>query len=484
MPVDHPSLIAALRWWFDGRLSFERPVYVIGGAVRDHLLKRNPRDIDLACEDAGFLARRLAHIHDARITRLEKDFRPVVTWRVSGRGEGGRRMELDVSSFVGGELTSDLQYRDFTLNAIAVEVFADGFLGGIVDPLGGCRDMADGVIRQAHPAAFHNDPLRILRAVRFAVVLDFGMEETTQNAVRDCRMLLTGVAPERISGELLEILNTPRSRAWFQWFQWMDEQGVLEVIFPEITPMKGCRQNAFHHLDVWGHSLAVMENCQYILGRLENFFGTEAAQVRRVLDVEHRTPLLKLAAMLHDVGKPARQAMDPETGRITFHGHDAEGALLVEAVADRLRLSNLDKTFLKQMVAEHLHVKNLSRPEVRHGTRVRWFRRMMDSCVPSIILAMADIEGSLGPATSPETRKKHLQWLTHMAKSYFQEIKPRLKRDRDFITGKDLIRLGMTPGPAMGEILKAVQQARDDGEVTTVDEAMVLVKSYLDNGTV
>ncbi len=467
--------ITALKWWFDDRIILNRPVYVVGGAVRDHLLQRNPKDIDLVCEDAEHLAKQLAHAHNGKITRLENDFRPVATWRVSCRRADGQLMEIDASPFAGGELTADLTYRDFTLNAVAIEVLAHGCLGSVVDPLGGCRDMESGVIRQASPRAFKNDPLRILRAVRFAAVLNFEIESVTRNAIQNCRRLLTDTAPERISSELLQILGTPRGQARFRW---MDELGVLEVIFPEITTMKGCRQNSFHHLDVWEHSLAVMENCECLIHHLEDVFDREAEQARQVLEVGHRIPLLKLAAMLHDMGKPAMRSVDSETGHITFHGHDTQGALQVEVVADRLRLSNSQKTFLKQMAAEHLHVKSLSKPEVKRSTRMCWFRRMMDLSVPSVILGVADIQGTLGPATSSEERERHTQWLVRMLQAYFQDIKPRITR-KDLISGKDLIKAGMTPGPGMGKLLRAIQQAQDEGKVTTVEEALALAKSYL-----
>lgn len=471
-PID---IHRALQWWFSAPNAPGTPVFLTGGAVRDHLLKRDPADLDLTSRNADALARHLAGFHKARLTRLEKDLRPVVTWRVTGRTADGARMEVDISPLAGGELRSDLHHRDFTLNAMAIEVSAEGRLGKIHDPLGGQADLAAGILRQTGPAAFVADPLRILRAFRFAATHGLVMEEGTQRAIQNHRRRLAEVAAERIMQELLEILKTPHSR---RQVRGMDQGGILEVLFPEIEPMKDCRQNDYHHLDVWQHSLAVMANCELILNDLPGCFGAEAEQVYQTLTPGHRWPLLKLTALLHDVGKPATRSLHPETGRITFYGHDDEGAAQMEVIATRLRFSTTDKDFVRTLIAEHLHVLQLAGPEVKSATRIRWLRRMADLCVPAIILGLADTQATRGPASSVAQREHFRQWSANMIRTWFEETRPRMAR-KPLITGHDVMARGLPSGPALGHILNTVRQAQDEGVITRREEALKMAEELI-----
>ncbi len=132
---------------------------------------------------------------------------------------------------------------------------------------------------------------------------------------------------ENIEAEWLEILKSDRTG---ELIRRMDESGILDEWFPEILPMKGCVQNSFHHRDVWNHSMLVLENCETILEDLAAFFGDVAGTVDEILSEENRTPLLKMAALYHDIGKPSTRAIDESSGRITFYGHDGEGAVIID----------------------------------------------------------------------------------------------------------------------------------------------------------
>lgn len=478
MNISDSSPIAihrALQWWFSAPNAVDTPVFLTGGAVRDHLLKRDPADLDLTSRNADALARRLADFHKARLTRLEKDLRPEATWRVTGRMADGTRMEIDISSLVGGELLSDLHRRDFTLNAMAIEVSPEGRLGRVHDPLGGQADLAAGILRQTGPTAFVTDPLRIMRAFRFAATHGLAIEADTEKALQTHRHQLTDVATERITHELLEILKTPHSR---RQVRGMDQGGILEVLFPEIGPMKDCLQNDWHHLDVWQHSLAVMANCEWILNDLPRWFGAEADPVQQTLTSGRRWPLLKLAALLHDVGKPSTRGLHPDTGRITFYGHDADGAAQMEIIASRLRFSITDTDVVRSLIAEHQHVLQLAGPEVTFSTRIRWLRRMADLCVPAIILGLADTQATLGPASSAAQREHFQQWSADMIRTWFAEIRPRMAR-KSLITGHDVMARGLPAGPAIGQILNTVRQAQDEGAITRREEALEMADELI-----
>ncbi len=285
--------------------------------------------------------------------------------------------------------------------------------------------------------------------------------------------------------------------------------------------MKGCSQNAFHHKDVWEHSLLSMRNCEDILNGLPAVFGklsvchpefisgsqtipglgdpeTMLKQVQHMVrddvgddrDVlfsdgiaanlgrNNRLPLTKLAALLHDVGKPACREVNPDTGRITFYGHDEKGAGLMDEIAERLKMSNRDRDFLNLLIAEHLHVLSLAKHGVKPATKMRWFRKMKDDAIPSVIVAMADVKSTLGPDSITEEREDFLRWSKETIKDYYEVIRKRLER-RDLITGRDLITLGMEPGPEMGRILEQIRSAQDTGEVNNGEEAMSMARDLL-----
>ena len=235
----------------------------------------------------------------------------------------------------------DLASRDFTINALAAEVQKDGTIGPLIDPFAGAGDIERKTIKMTGRGSFVSDPLRILRAFRFSASLGFEIEPQTREEMRDRVALLPEVSAERIMVELLLILRTPYSSLFIRE---MDHIGVLDVLFPEILPTKGCRQDGFHHKDVWEHSLLVTENCEQVLNNLTGYFGDWAERGIMILAGDNRLPLLKLTALLHDIGKPLTKGMNTITGRTTFYGHARAGARLADSIAERLKLSGQERT--------------------------------------------------------------------------------------------------------------------------------------------
>jgi tRNA nucleotidyltransferase/poly(A) polymerase len=293
--------------------------------------------------------------------------------------------------------------------------------------------------------------------------------------MRSSAALLQEVSGERIMAELLLILKNPHSASFIKD---MDHLGILDILFPEISPMKGCEQNGFHHMDVWEHSLLVIENCEQILNNLESYFGDRTEDISSNLANNNRLPLLKLTALLHDAGKPLCRGVNAETCRITFYKHDKAGATLADALAERLKLSSQDRDYLLQLIAEHLHVLSLAGNVARTAARMKWFRKMKDNAVPSIILGIADVESSLGSESTEQWRNHYLQWSKDIVRDYYETIKTRLASP-NLINGRDLISLGMKPGPAMGRLLDILRSAQDTGKVSTREAAMALAMRLL-----
>ncbi len=447
-------------------------LYLAGGAVRDLMLGKAPKDVDVVCKNARTFARRLTRGKDMALVPMEK--KPdVPTFRIVDRNAPDR--VLDITEMRGETIQDDLYRRDFTINAIAVRIGNNGHPDDVIDPTGGQADIAAKIIRNVDGSAFESDPLRILRAFRFAAQLEFAIEPATEKNMQASIMLLTRISVERIVSELLLILERPVAS---ETIRRMDATGVLDVIFPEILPMKGCPQNDYHHKDVWGHSLLVLENSENILNHLEMFFGDRSPLIAANLGECHRAPLLKLAALLHDVGKPSTRGLNLETGRITFYGHDETGSAMMSVITERLKLPVRDREFLSLLLSEHLHVLDMSAPNVTWRTLMRWFRRLGENVVPVIVLGMADVQGARGPASRPEAIAAYSDWSRRMIVQYDDAARRQLAQ-RNLISGHDLMKLGVSPVPRMGDILKHVRDAQDVGDVIDKEGALSLALRML-----
>lgn len=462
----------SLTYWLSCSHISGTPLYLVGGTVRDLLLGDQPKDIDLVCKNARDFAYRLGKCKNAAVVPMEK--KPdEPCYRVVDREHPDNF--LDIAEMRGPTIYDDLGKRDFTINAIAAEVKKDGTIGPLLDPFAGAEDLERKTVKITGKESFVSDPLRILRAVRFSASLRFTIEPQTREEMGSSAALLQGVSGERIIAELLLILKTPHSTSFIRE---MDHLGILDVLFPEIPPMKGCEQNGFHHKDVWEHSLLVTENCEQILNNLTSYFENRAEDVSINLAENNRLPLLKLASLLHDVGKPLCRGINTETGKTTFYKHDNAGAELADALAERLKLPNQNRDYLVQLIAEHLHVLNLAGNSVRTTTIMKWFRKMKNDAIPAIILGIADVESSLGSESTEQWRNHYLQWSKNIVRDYHEIIRTRLG-SQNLITGTDLISLGMEPGPEMGRLLDMLRNAQDTGETSTRDNALALAKDLL-----
>ncbi len=460
----------SLSKWFQNGMPEGGQCYLVGGTVRDLLMHAASKDLDLVCKDAKKLATRVARQKHAALVMMEKKA-DEPCYRVVDRDRPDEF--LDIAEMRGGTIEEDLSRRDFTINAMAISLHDAETAGELLDPFHGREDIQQKTIRMVSKEAFVSDPLRIARAFRFAAALGFTVESPTLKAMQNSAALLKQVSVERIVAELKLILLTPNSSAWFRH---MDDMGILEVIFPEILPMKGCEQNWYHHKDVWEHSLLVMEQVEEILSDLSRF-GEAGAKIADLIDDE-KTVLLKLAGLLHDTGKPSTRGIKPGTNRIIFYGHDKAGAEIIKEMAGRLKLSSSSKEFLVRMVADHLRPLALSSPKATNAARMRWFRKMRDDAVPALILSMADVMSSLGPESGEEYREHFIAWAVGSLQEYFASLKPKLEAPL-LINGNDLISMGMQSGIALGRMLYRLRFAQDLGKIASREEALRLATEMI-----
>jgi len=464
--------------------------YLVGGFVRDVLLGRDTADIDIAlAADAVAIAPRIADVLGGKFVLLDeanKVCRVVVADR---KAPSGGRWQLDFSAFQ-GSIEQDLGRRDFTIDAIAVDL---GELARddvpLIDPFGGWGDLQDSLIRVVSETAFQSDAARLLRAVRLAAELGFAIENQTEVLIRRHCQLIAGVAGERIREELLRLLAVSQSQ---RFLPYLDELGLLTVLFPEMAVAKGVEQPKEHFWDVFAHSLKTVVAVDFLLreGSWEYADGDEILAMAPWSEVlaKHfaqpvssgstRRSLLKLAALLHDVAKPQTKAM-AEDGRTHFLGHAKLGAAVAVDMLERLRFSGKEVKLVGVMINYHLRPGQMSQEELPTRRAIyRYFRDTADAGIDILFLSLADHLATRGPRLNLTGWQEHTEMVAYVLAQHSEQ--ERLVIPAKLVSGHDLINIfGLKPGPRMGQLLEAVREAQASGEVATREEALSYIRERL-----
>lgn len=459
-------------------------LYLVGGCIRDALLGREkfPPNIDLAIPARALdVARALASQLGGTYICLDEvagSARVVVS-------SDEQHLELDLSDFRGKTLEADLARRDFTINAMAVPLATWctdlGWATQLIDPLRGQDDLAARRLRVCFAHTFLEDPVRILRAFRFAAELEFTLEEDVPPLMVAAMARLGNVAGERIRDELCAMLNTNRAAGALQE---LNDVGALDVLFPELQAGRGVEQGGYHHLDVLGHELETVAQCDRMMTDFAEFtptLRTPLAHYCELMVVEGRPykVLVKLAGLFHDVGKPATKRIEPD-GDIWFLGHEQFGAALVTTMTERLRLSKREGEMVQRLVLYHLRPGHLSR-EVQLTRRAifRFFRDLGDDGPACLLTWWADRLATRGPVSRLDQIDQQRARLEELLRAYFFKAEELIKPPR-LVDGTHLMQaLGLKPGPIVGKLLRAIQEAQAVGQVRSRDEAMALARELV-----
>jgi poly(A) polymerase len=446
--------------------------WIVGGALRDEMLGRPVRDIDIAVAgDPGPVARAVADSVGGPVFRLSEAFG---AWRVIDRE---RDQVWDFSPLQGETIEEDLGKRDFTVNAMARPARVSPGLGvaegDLIDPLGGRADLEARVLRVLGPEAYGRDPLRPLRLARFAAELGFEPDPETERLTAEAAPRVANAAGERVFAELRRLVIADGALAGLAL---ADRLGLLRAVLPEVADLHDIEQSRYHHLDVYDHTLEVLAKQIELEGRLQTVFGTQqAARLGSILaeplaDELTRAQALRLGALLHDIGKPATRDTGPD-GRVTFMGHDRLGERMVRSVCRRLRTSDRLARFLEGLTRHHLvlgflvHERPLDRRQV-----YRYLARTTPVEVEVTLLSCADRLATRG-RRADEATEAHLDLareLMRAALDWREHGPPSVP-----IRGDELAReLGIKPGPELGRLLAELTEAAYAGEVTTRDEAV------------
>jgi poly(A) polymerase len=440
--------------------------WIVGGAIRDALLGEQVADADLAVERGReeSAARAIGKVAGGSAFQLSEEH---AAWRAVSATEG---WHVDVAALRADSIDGDLRARDFTVNAIAIPLAG----GDPIDPTGGMADSEVRLLRAVSASAFGDDPIRLLRACRLSAGLGLTIDPGTLELARAHAGRAADPAGERQFAELRGIVAGPEPLLGLEL---MDRLALTGVVLPELETLRGVVQNPNHHLDVLGHTLAVLEEWLGIEADLGSFAGDLAGEIEAFLaeplaDELTRLGALRFGALFHDLGKP--ETRSEGGGYVTFIGHDEVGARIIAGICRRLRTSRRLSVQLQGLALHHLRLGFLihQRPLSR--------RAVYDYLVATepvsadvTLLSVADRLAARGegPLASPEMVEAHLDLAREMlrdALAWHRDGPPRPPLSGDELADE----LGLSPGPEMGRLLEELRAEAFTGEIATRSQAL------------
>ena len=463
--------------------------WLVGGAVRDVLLGREVHDWDVVVErDAILLARATADRLNADVYVLEAELdmaRVLVD-----------NTMIDFARLRDTNLDLDLAGRDFTINAMAIDLSQPE---RVIDRFNGQDDLEEGIIRAISETALTHDPVRMLRAVRQSASLAMAIDPQTAAWITSHASLIVHSPGERVRDELNKTLQQGDVA---DSLLLLDAFGLLPHILPEVAALKGVTQSLPHHWDVYEHTLRVIDALELLGTRWLGFDQSDEGALmlsiipdfvwdslfltlpeysdplRAHLALDERWLLLKWTALLHDIGKPATKTVE-DNGRTRFFGHDDLGARLAEVRLRALRLSKNEIERVTGIIGGHMRPHWLAETPLTRRALYRFFRDTKDYGVDILLLSMADHLATHGPEVDRATWVERLGMIAEMFETYFSQ-REEIVAPPPLVNGNDIMQeLSLPPGKQIGVILEAIREAQASGEVMMREDALKIAKQVL-----
>ncbi|MCG2711117.1 MAG: HD domain-containing protein [Candidatus Omnitrophica bacterium] len=456
-------------------------VYLVGGALRNLFVSEKLRrkvDWDFALShNAVLMGKKVAKKMGASFFVFDRLGR---TARVMCN-KAGLSCELDFSEFKGTNIKEDLRRRDFTINTLCLDthiLMTGAEKNAFADYFSAVEDIKNKRVRLTYERNFISDPLRILRGFTFCAQLGFKFDAKSLELAKKSAYRLKQTSPERICEELAKIFACNNS---YKYVVDMNALGIWQVILPETSRLLGLDQGAFHHLDAWEHSLRTLAELEKILRVLDKKISKKYARsIRKYLNekvsaARSRLWLLKLACILHDIGKPATRFRGPGQ-KMHFYAHEKEGANIVKNIGRRMKLSAKEISVLKNLVRYHLRAGQIVNTMPSERAKFRFFRDTGENAVLILLLTIADRRAMRGVLS----RKKSFVFLEdeifNMIAASFKNT-GQDKRNPRLLNGNEIISLlNIRPSPVVGELLKEVEEAQALDMVKNKEEAIHLVR--------
>jgi len=449
MKLNELLSLPCLREAADLARSTERQMYLVGGTVRDIFLRRDIKDIDIAVSgDISQWIHRLGQKLKTRVVTMGKA--SFMTYRLPLSGT-----TMDVWELKRMTVEEDAWRRDFSINAVYYDILNDEW----IDPTNGQDDLKRKLIRTLSLTTFEEDPVRLLRAIRFKVTLPgFALDRATFGALTENRHFLSRMPGERVTMELDAILE---SSFPYEGFLLLDETGLLAEVLPELSSLKGVIQNTYHPDDVFTHTLACLNMVGDVTERVKPLFPTVPTGEDRVV--------LMSSLLLHDIGKPACRTVDDED-EVHFYNHEKVSVAIMESLSRRLRWSRARTERVGRIIRNHLRPTQL----LLAGCPERGVRRLihrMGSDLPILILHyLADRFSRGQDETALHCSKEILELFN---RHHDEIIEP-----KKLVSGEDVMNvLGMVPGPDIGKILDSIVRRQVEGDIATREEALEVLNT-------
>ncbi|RAI09996.1 MAG: hypothetical protein DK841_08560 [Candidatus Melainabacteria bacterium] len=445
---------------------FDNEIYVVGGTVRDFLMGKISYDRDLIVvdEDAKSFSQKVAEFFDGVFIPLDEENK---IYRIVLKD---KKNFLDITNPIGGNLEEDIMRRDITINAIAVNI-KTGEIPSFCEF--GIQDIQNKIIREIKEENFTDDPLRILRVYRFYANLGFEISPELLNITQKHASLINKPAKERIEYELMKLFDGEFAA---QALLKMDESEILEIIFPFVKELKQVPPNLHHHLDLFNHSIETVNQVQ-------KFYEISPKEVQEHLKKVDfggfsRLAHLKLAALMHDIGKFSTWTIEPDTGRHRFIKHEDVGARLAIPILKKMCFSNKQIDYISYIIKKHMYpTAVVSAPEQNDKVMMRYVRKSADNAIDTIIIAKADRVSAQGPEITKELVEENITLLDKLLQFYLN-TKETLTPLPKLLDGREVMSiLNINPSPVLGKILNELHEAQISGDILTKDDAVRFIKS-------
>lgn len=440
-------------------------IFLVGGAVRDFILNSENFDKDIIVENvsAKVFAQNLAKAIDATFVALDEEnkiYRLVLEDRINF---------IDIASPIGKNIEEDLKRRDLTINAIAINL--NSF--EILDYTGGIQDVKDRKIQHIQEANFVDDPLRLLRVFRFQATLGFKIAPELLKIVEKHAAKIQKSAVERINYELLKLFSGDYT---VESLLAMDKTGLLKEILPICEELKTVPTNLHHHLDLFNHSIEVVNQVQII-------YEKSSKEIREHLDRTDfggasRLAHLKLAGLLHDIGKPSTWTIEEGTGKHRFIKHDDIGSKMGAKILKNAKFSKKQIDYVTKMLKYHIYPSNVvSAPEINEKIYMRFIRKMENDVIDVIVLAMSDRLSARGVEITDEIVNNNINNLQKLL-DFYLGIKDNLKPLPKLLSGNEIMDLlNLEPSKKLGNIIAELKEAQLSGEICSREEAVAFILS-------
>ncbi|MBI3013218.1 MAG: HD domain-containing protein [Elusimicrobia bacterium] len=446
--------------------------YLVGGAIRDVLLGRPLKDLDFALlKDPKSVAEQTARALRGPFVSMTDRFEIYRTFLEDGT-------QLDFSRLKGRDIGEDLIHRDFSINAMAVQIrpglkFSQ-IPNSLIDPHAGNKDLSEKVVRQISSQIYEEDPLRILRAFRIAAQIRFRIEPHTLESIQENAPKITQSAAERTREELLLILETPDS---YETILQLDSCGLISILFPEVDSNRNCALDYYPGKGVWGHSLDALSQLEWIFRNLEKEFPEDQEKLKDLL--HSRAALMKMSALFHDIGKSATAKVID--GRLRFYDHQMVGGRMAKEITKRLKFSANATNHVSAVIQAHMRPGGLAFAEnLTEKATFRFFRDLEGAALPTLIVSLADRYTYLTPEERGQGKDVHEILVKNFIRWHYKKEIEHLSKKPKLLDGNTLMReLGLAPGPLIGQILKEVEEAVVLEEIHTPEEALELARKAL-----